>query len=78
LFELIQELGGIYLQGMRRRIMSIQEEILSEFFKTLEKAVGFPEATILRLKELWQQGNLASKEEIRAAIAKGIEDATKS
>ncbi len=58
--------------------MGIQEEILSEFFKTLERVNDFPDATILRLKELWQQGILASKEEIRAAIAKRIEDVTKS
>jgi hypothetical protein len=58
--------------------MGVQEEILSEFFKKLERVDGFPETTILRLKELWQQGNLASKEEIRAAIAKGIENVAKN
>ena len=51
--------------------MGAKDEILSEFFKRLEGLAGFPPATAQGLRELWAQGKLASKAEIRDAIARG-------
>ena len=51
--------------------MGAKDEILSEFFNRLEGLAGFPPATAQRLRELWAQGKLASRVEIRDAIARG-------
>ena len=58
--------------------MGAQEEILSRFFSKLEDGNLLPERTIERLKELWREGKLASKAEIRDAIARGMTNATEN
>jgi hypothetical protein len=58
--------------------MGAQEEILSEFFSKLQEQGLLPEPTILRLKELWRDGKLASKAEIRDAIARGMPNGTET
>ena len=51
--------------------MGPQEEILSEFIHTLEQIEEFPPETLHRLKELWAQGTLGSKSDLRDAIERG-------
>jgi len=58
--------------------MGVQEEIFSRFFSKLEEGNLLPDPTIQRLRELWREGKLASKAEIRDAIARGTTDATEN
>ena len=58
--------------------MGVQEEILSLFFSKIQDGNLLPQRTIQRLKELWREGKLASKAEIRDAITMGMTNATEN
>jgi hypothetical protein len=58
--------------------MGVQEDVFSEFISILEQDESLPGFIIDRLKELWSQGELASKAELREAIDRGIRDATEN
>jgi hypothetical protein len=55
--------------------MNIQEDILEEFFSELEDGETIPATSISHLREMWRQGRLGSKAELREAICKELEDA---
>jgi hypothetical protein len=57
--------------------MGIQDDILEDFFKKLKDA-KFSRNTIRELKKLWENRELASKENIISAIKRGNEDAAKN
>jgi hypothetical protein len=58
--------------------MKISDEIVKDFFNSLEADENIPIATINRLKELWDQKIICSQEEIRESITRGLTDERKN
>ena len=54
--------------------MGIKQEIVLRFFEELEKINKFPNSTKSTLKELWETDQLASKEKIKEAIKRGVDN----
>lgn len=54
--------------------MSLKEDIFNEFIKKLE-AAQLPTKLIDKLKELWENGKLDSKDEIRIILKEACENA---
>ncbi|MEM2969444.1 MAG: hypothetical protein QXR63_00735 [Candidatus Bathyarchaeia archaeon] len=54
--------------------MSLKEDIFNEFIKKLEVA-QLPTKLIDKLKELWENGKLDSKDEIRIILKEACENA---
>lgn len=54
--------------------MSLKEDIFNEFIKKLEVA-QLPAKLIDKLKELWENGKLDSKDEIRIILKEACENA---
>jgi hypothetical protein len=52
--------------------MGLQEQIIDDFFSTLEEVEGFPPETLQRLKELFSEQLPNSKEQILDAVERGI------
>ncbi|MDY0387219.1 MAG: hypothetical protein RBT65_08845 [Methanolobus sp.] len=52
--------------------MVIKEEIFNDFFEKLSNEESFPKITIEELKELYANNSLNSKDDIFAAIEKGV------
>jgi hypothetical protein len=55
--------------------MSTEDEIYSEFFSALEQSEIFPDALIEELRTLKEEGTIGSKDRIREAISKELDDA---
>ena len=55
--------------------MGIKEEIFEEFFEKLEKDKEISNVLIKKLKKLWKNGNMNSREKIFEALKGGCENA---
>ena len=48
--------------------MGIQEEIFEEFFEILADSENFPDSILEELKRLWENGEIASQDQILEVI----------
>lgn len=58
--------------------MGIQEEIFEIFFKNLKDDGDFPDLILEELKKLWENGGIASQEDILEVIERGCGNGSKN
>jgi len=54
--------------------MGIQENIFEEFFETLEEDEGFPDSIVEKLKKLYENGVILSKEKLLEIVERGTKN----